>query len=610
MKKLLLALALFLIPATASAQCSGIFNAGNICANPTASSAPPKQSTFASVVNVFCTASPSTCAYLFGYYNIAWYANIDPTGATDNGPGLRAIADAVPDGAEVLVPQGTFKVSTCRNNAVIDMTSTNANKAIRWVGVGWSHSGSGSTLQGATFILDTTIPDTCDFYHQAPTAFIIGNVGFEDIGISTVNGVYTAPYYGQHGFNFDGSVNAGSYMESVRIKNVFVDNMKTGYSLNINGGISTNGLITNAVISHNHIMNIHAASLGDQNKFIYNILGASATNDSRNVGLYHYEVSGATNTIVRDNFFANATCIIDDGSIKSIYDGNTCELTVTNATGFMVWMKGSQFAVSTATITNNRISQLVNGQTYVPVQIDNAVGTSVARNYIGTPTLYNQIVSSASSFSTFVEASNETYVGSSAQTDIAVGYVGSTNSIINSRSFSTWPLTADPGVPAVGYFTQVMNTATGIPNWTNHAGTKFFPVALLTCAAHSFVSSTTNSTTPLVCTQPVIGDISGLGTGIATWLATPSSANLAAALTDETGTGAAVFGTAPTFTTSINITPTVVNSLPTCNSGADGLRAFVTNNNTAVSFGGAVTTGGTTHSPVYCDGSATAWKQG
>lgn len=43
---------------------------------------------------------------------------------------------------------------------------------------------------------------------------------------------------------------------------------------------------------------------------------------------------------------------------------------------------------------------------------------------------------------------------------------------------------------------------------------------------------------------------SDLGAGIATWLATPSSANLAAAITDETGTaGALVFSTSPVFTT-------------------------------------------------------------
>lgn len=42
-------------------------------------------------------------------------------------------------------------------------------------------------------------------------------------------------------------------------------------------------------------------------------------------------------------------------------------------------------------------------------------------------------------------------------------------------------------------------------------------------------------------------DIAGLGTGIATFLGTPTSANLASALTDETGTGLAVFNNGPTF---------------------------------------------------------------
>ena len=48
---------------------------------------------------------------------------------------------------------------------------------------------------------------------------------------------------------------------------------------------------------------------------------------------------------------------------------------------------------------------------------------------------------------------------------------------------------------------------------------------------------------------PVSTGVSGLGTGIATLLATPSSANLASAITDETGSGALVFGTSPTLTT-------------------------------------------------------------
>lgn len=48
---------------------------------------------------------------------------------------------------------------------------------------------------------------------------------------------------------------------------------------------------------------------------------------------------------------------------------------------------------------------------------------------------------------------------------------------------------------------------------------------------------------------PVSTGVSGLGSNVATFLATPSSANLAAAVTGETGTGALVFATSPSFTT-------------------------------------------------------------
>lgn len=54
-----------------------------------------------------------------------------------------------------------------------------------------------------------------------------------------------------------------------------------------------------------------------------------------------------------------------------------------------------------------------------------------------------------------------------------------------------------------------------------------------------------------VTVTPAVGSITGLGAGVSTFLATPTSANLAAAVTDETGSGALVFGTSPTFTTQI-----------------------------------------------------------
>lgn len=55
---------------------------------------------------------------------------------------------------------------------------------------------------------------------------------------------------------------------------------------------------------------------------------------------------------------------------------------------------------------------------------------------------------------------------------------------------------------------------------------------------------------------PISTGVSGLGTGVATFLATPSAANLASAVTDETGTGSLVFATSPTLVTPLLGTPT------------------------------------------------------
>lgn len=61
---------------------------------------------------------------------------------------------------------------------------------------------------------------------------------------------------------------------------------------------------------------------------------------------------------------------------------------------------------------------------------------------------------------------------------------------------------------------------------------------------------TPSSGTLTSCTGlPIASGVSGLGTGIATFLTTPNSSNLAAACTDETGSGSLVFATSPVLVT-------------------------------------------------------------
>lgn len=65
--------------------------------------------------------------------------------------------------------------------------------------------------------------------------------------------------------------------------------------------------------------------------------------------------------------------------------------------------------------------------------------------------------------------------------------------------------------------------------------------------AFSSISAATDLTGILPVANGGTG-VSSLGSGVVTFLQTPSSANLATAVTDETGTGALVFGTGPTIT--------------------------------------------------------------
>ena len=130
-----------------------------------------------------------------------------------------------------------------------------------------------------------------------------------------------------------------------------------------------------------------------------------------------------------------------------------------------------------------------------------------------------------------------------------------------------WMLLQPAGTLATGTITLPLNT--GVPDGTTVLITSTQTISSLTIALNgasaifgAVTSLTAGSATAIRFYQPtnswyqITAVIPDLASGVAAWLASPTSANLRAAMTDETGTGLLVFNTSPTFVTPILGTPT------------------------------------------------------
>ena len=125
------------------------------------------------------------------------------------------------------------------------------------------------------------------------------------------------------------------------------------------------------------------------------------------------------------------------------------------------------------------------------------------------------------------------------QTSAANKYLQSdgTNASWDAVSLSTADITGTLGVTNGG---TGVTTSTGTTNVVLSNSPTLVTPALGTPSAAVLTNATG---------LPISTGVSGLGTGVATFLGTPSSANLISAITDETGTGALVFASSPTLVT-------------------------------------------------------------
>jgi len=169
----------------------------------------------------------------------------------------------------------------------------------------------------------------------------------------------------------------------------------------------------------------------------------------------------------------------------------------------------------------------------------------------------------------------------SGQTGVSIAVGESAFVYFNGTDYVKVVGTATAGA-AGGSTTQVQYNNAGVLAGITGATTNGTALTLVAPVLGTPASATLTNATGL----PISTGVSGLGTGVATFLATPSSANLAAALTDETGTGSAVFATSPTL-----VTPVLGVATGTSFQGIIGNVTPAAGAFTTGTFSGAVTLG-------------------
>ena len=241
------------------------------------------------------------------------------------------------------------------------------------------------------------------------------------------------------------------------------------------------------------------------------------------------------------------------GTLSFAGDGAiTLANTVGSASGNAITSTTAQYMVIrvTGTLTTPKI---ITGPSYSKLyMVDNAAtGSTVTFKAAG-----QSGVSIAVGEKAFVYYNGTDYVKVASSTADGV-------TTIDFGSTGLTPNTATSGAVTVAGTLAIANGGTGTTSTT-------------------FVNLATNVTGTLPVANGGTG-ITSLGANVATFLGTPSSANLASAVTDETGTGSLVFATSPTLVTPLLGTPTsgVLSSCTVDGTDAVGFRNIPQNSQSA-----------------------------
>jgi hypothetical protein len=262
--------------------------------------------------------------------------------------------------------------------------------------------------------------------------------------------------------------------------------------------------------------------------------------------------------------------------------------------------------ITSGTVADGRIASALTGKTYNGLTVTTSTGTLTVANG-KTLTASNTLTFSGTDSSTLNIGTGGT-LGTAAYTATTAYLAAGVTSLpsVTSVNSTTIPngatlLTSGGalGTPSSGTLTNAtgLPVATGISGLGTNVATA---LAVAVGSAGAFVTNggalgTPSSGTLTNATGLPVAGISNLGANVGTFLITPSSANLRAALSDESGTGALVFAggdigaaTATTASPGTNTTQVATTAFVTAAVGS-GLKKYTATNASLTPSSGEVT---------------------
>jgi hypothetical protein len=248
---------------------------------------------------------------------------------------------------------------------------------------------------------------------------------------------------------------------------------------------------------------------------------------------------------------------LSDGSIVlegATADAHETTLTVTDPTADRTITFPD--ATGTVALTNNKLNAFAaTSSSELAGVISDETGTG-ALVFANTPTLVTPNIGAATGTS-LVLSGDLTVNGTTTTINSTEITIDDKNITLGSVASPTDAGADGGGLTLKGATDKTFSWVDATDAWTSSehinlaSGKAFYLNGTLETAATQTLTNKTISGADNTITVRIANDVSGLGTGVATFLATPTSANLASAVTGETGTGGLVFANTPTLVTPV-----------------------------------------------------------